>query len=196
MQVLVRPLKDTPSWHPGGSQRIARPPKTASARSPGHGDIEALIMFFRHRHRIPRLEYIEKDAPRAWPALAAAGFTIERRTPVMITAPGTRLTPRSPAGITIRQATSDADLTAAATVQHHAYQMPHPPARHRLADQPGLPGSRTRRRTDISPYRVHRRHHQTLGLDPLIRTPPSTVTSREQDRRQEALRPDSDTSLT
>jgi GNAT superfamily N-acetyltransferase len=94
---------------------------------PGAGDIETLITFFRHRHRTPRLEYIEEDAPRAWPALAAAGFTIERRIPVMIATAGTRLTPRSPAGITIRQATTDADLTAAATVQHHAYQMPCPP---------------------------------------------------------------------
>jgi ribosomal protein S18 acetylase RimI-like enzyme len=94
---------------------------------PAADDIAALITFFRRSHRVPRLEYIEEDAPDAWPALAAAGFTIERRTPVMIATPGTRLTPRSPAAITIRQATNDADLTAAATVQHHAYEMPHPP---------------------------------------------------------------------
>ncbi|HEY3954842.1 MAG TPA: UTRA domain-containing protein [Streptosporangiaceae bacterium] len=100
---------------------------------PGSDDIDALIMFFRHRDRIPRLEYIEEDAPRAWPALAAAGFTIERRTPVMIATPTTRLTPRAPGGIVIRQATSDTDLSAAATVQHHAYQMPHPPGTHDIA---------------------------------------------------------------
>jgi hypothetical protein len=49
----------------------------------------------------------------------------------MIATPATRLTPRSPAGITICQATSDAGLAAA--VQHHAYQMPHPPAPHDIA---------------------------------------------------------------
>lgn len=48
---------------------------------PGAGDIDVLIRFFRQRHRIPRLEYIEEDAPRTWPALASAGFAIERRTP-------------------------------------------------------------------------------------------------------------------
>ena len=32
---------------------------------PGAGDIDALITFFRHSHRVPRLEYIEEDAPRA-----------------------------------------------------------------------------------------------------------------------------------
>jgi hypothetical protein len=174
---------------------------------PGAGDIDALITLFRHRHRVPRLEYIEEDAPRAWPALAAAGFTIERRTPVMIATPATTLTPRSPAGITILLATSDTDLAAAATVQHHAYQLTAPPgpqdvARltrltqrgglvvpppgHRLRLQrppgqdrplprhrPGLPGSRARRRTDLPPHRVHRQHHQDLGLDPL--TSPGSV---------------------
>jgi len=100
---------------------------------PGAGDIDALITFFRHSHRVPRLEYIEEDAPRAWPALAAAGFIIERRTPVMTATPATRLTPRSPARVTVRQATSDADLAAAATVQHHAYQMPSPPGPHDIA---------------------------------------------------------------
>jgi ribosomal protein S18 acetylase RimI-like enzyme len=98
----------------------------AGAR-PGAGDIDALITFFRHRQRVPRLEYIEEDAPRVWPALATAGFAVERRTPVMIATSATRLAPRSPAGITIRQAAGDADLAAAAAVQHHAYQMPYPP---------------------------------------------------------------------
>jgi ribosomal protein S18 acetylase RimI-like enzyme len=100
---------------------------------PGAGDIDALITFFRRSHRIPRLEYIEEDAPRAWPALAAAGFTIERRTPVMTATPATRLTPRSPAGITIRQAAGEADLADAAAVQHHAYQLPRPPGPHDIA---------------------------------------------------------------
>ena len=100
---------------------------------PDAGDTAALIAFFRRSQRIPRLEYVEDSAPRAWPELAAAGFTIERRTPVMIAVPDTRLTPRAPAGITIRQATRDDDLTAAATVQHHAYQMPRPPGPHDIA---------------------------------------------------------------
>ena len=104
-----------------------------SGACPGAADIDALITFFRHRRRIPRLEYIEEDAPGAWPALAATGFTIERRTPVMIATPATDLTPRVPAGITIRQATSDTDLTAAAAVQHHAYQVPYPPGTHDIA---------------------------------------------------------------
>jgi hypothetical protein len=209
----------------------------AGAR-PGCGDADALIAFFRDRHRIPRLEYIEEDAPLTWPALAAAGFTIERRTPVMTATPATRLTPRSPAGISIRPAADEAELAAAAAVQHHAYQTPQSPGAHDIArltrltrrgglvaiavdessgtvagtglidvasdrppvgeiaavgvlapfrgrgiasalsvhsrqdrplpgHRPGLPRSRTERRTDLPPHRVHRRHHQDLGLDPL-----------------------------
>jgi hypothetical protein len=61
---------------------------------------------------VPRLEYIEEDAPRVWPALATAGFAVERRTPVMIATPATRLGPRSPAATTIRQSATDADLAA------------------------------------------------------------------------------------
>jgi ribosomal protein S18 acetylase RimI-like enzyme len=105
---------------------------------PGARDTDALIAFFRRSHRTPRLEYVEEDAPRAWAALAAAGFAVERRTPVMIATPATPLTPRSPAGITIRQAAGDTDLTAAAIVQHHAYQMPRPPGPHDIARLAGL----------------------------------------------------------
>jgi GNAT superfamily N-acetyltransferase len=103
------------------------------AACPGAGEIDDLITFFRRGNRVPRLEYIEEDAPRAWPALAAAGFTIERRTPVMTATPGSRLTPRSPAGTTIRQAVGDVDLADAAAVQHHAYQVPYPPGPHDIA---------------------------------------------------------------
>jgi GNAT superfamily N-acetyltransferase len=100
---------------------------------PTADDISALTAFFRRGQRIPRLEYIEDSAPRAWPALAAEGFTLECRPPVMISTPDTRLTPRSPAGTIVRLAASDSDLAAAATVQHDAYQLPRPPGPHDTA---------------------------------------------------------------
>src|SRR5580658_6671711 len=83
-----------------------------SGACPDAGDVAALIEAFRASQRIPRLEYVEDDAPKAWPALAAAGFALERRTPVMITTPGALLTPRSPAGIAVRLAAVEADITA------------------------------------------------------------------------------------
>lgn len=94
---------------------------------PSAADVAALVAFFRDQQRVPRLEYVEASAPHAADALLAAGFAVERRTPVMVSYPGLELTPREPAGITIREAAGDADLLAAATVQHDAYQAPRPP---------------------------------------------------------------------
>jgi ribosomal protein S18 acetylase RimI-like enzyme len=95
--------------------------------APSAADISALAAFFRGHDRIPRLEFIEASAPAVTPALLTAGFTVEARTPVMACIPGMTLTPRDPAGITIRGAAGDADLAAAAGVQHHAYAEPSPP---------------------------------------------------------------------
>jgi GNAT superfamily N-acetyltransferase len=98
-----------------------------SGASPSADDVAALIGAFRASQRAPRLEYVDDDAPEVWPALAAAGFTLERRTPVMIAVADTPLAPRSPAGITIRLAASPADISAALSVQHLAYEVPYPP---------------------------------------------------------------------
>lgn len=100
---------------------------------PSAADVGALIAFFRDRHRLPRLEYVEASAPRVAAALATAGFTTEARTPVMISYPELELTPREPVGVTLREAVGGADLLAAATVQHDAYQAPHPPTRDDVA---------------------------------------------------------------
>jgi predicted N-acetyltransferase YhbS len=94
---------------------------------PDEGQVSALIDYFRRNQRTPRLEYIEQSAPRLLPMLIAAGFVVERRTPVMIATQDTVLTARSPAGITVRQAADDTDLAGSAAVQHHAYEVPHPP---------------------------------------------------------------------
>jgi GNAT superfamily N-acetyltransferase len=108
------------------------------AAGPDAGQIRALIDYFRHRHRIPRLEYIEQSAPRVLPVLIAAGFVVEQRTPVMIATPETELSPRSPAGISVRPAASESDLAAAVAVQHHAYEVPDPPGPHDVARLTGL----------------------------------------------------------
>jgi ribosomal protein S18 acetylase RimI-like enzyme len=99
----------------------------ADGARPTPDDVQALMASFRQRERIPRLEYVEASAPDVEAALTAAGFTVELRTPVMVSGPGIVLTPREPAGITVRAAAGDADLHAAAAVQHEAYEVPHPP---------------------------------------------------------------------
>ena len=102
----------------------------ADGARPTPDDVQALIASFRQHERIPRLEYVEASAPEVEKALAAAGFTVELRTPVMVCGPGIVLTPREPAGITVRPAAGDADLRAAAEVQHEAYEAPQPPGPH------------------------------------------------------------------
>ena len=110
--------------HSGHPMRNFAVPDDGAA--PGAADISALVAFFRGHDRIPRLEFIEASAPAVTPALLAAGFTAEARTPVMACVPGMTLTPRRPAGVTVREAAGDADLAAAVGVQHHAYAEPSP----------------------------------------------------------------------
>jgi ribosomal protein S18 acetylase RimI-like enzyme len=106
--------------------------------APDDGQVGALVAYFQRNQRIPRLEYIEDSAPRVLPALIAAGFAVERRTPVMIATAQTVLTPRSPTGITVRQAVGDTDLAASVGVQHYAYEVPDPPGPDDIARITGM----------------------------------------------------------
>src|SRR5450755_913301 len=80
--------------HSGHPMRNFAVPDDGAA--PSAADISALVAFFRDHDRIPRLEFIEASAPAVTPALLAAGFTVEGRTPVMACVPGMTLTPRRP----------------------------------------------------------------------------------------------------
>jgi GNAT superfamily N-acetyltransferase len=98
--------------------------------TPGPSDVDALISLFRQHNRVPRLEYVPATAPAVEPALAAAGFAVEGRPPVMVSTPDVVLTPRVPAGVTLGLATDDRRLLDAATVAHHAYRQPDPVGPH------------------------------------------------------------------
>lgn len=98
--------------------------------APSRHDVAALIALFEQHDRIPRLEYVPTAAPEVEPALTAAGFTVEGRTPVMVSTPEVVLTPREPEGITLELATDDTQLLEAAVVQHDAYLNPEPPGPH------------------------------------------------------------------
>jgi ribosomal protein S18 acetylase RimI-like enzyme len=100
---------------------------------PSPDDVAALIAAFEARGRVPRLEYVPAAAPRVEAALAAQGFTVEGRPPVMVSVPGSLPATRPPVDVVLRAATSDDDLLAVATVQHLAYDEPEPPGPHDLA---------------------------------------------------------------
>ena len=94
---------------------------------PTAADIDALVLAFRDRERLPRLEYLPACAPQVEPALLAAGFVAENRAAVMACAAGSLRPPAPVPGLAVREPADEAGLLAAATVQHHGYGQPGEP---------------------------------------------------------------------
>ncbi|MDQ0844548.1 GNAT family N-acetyltransferase [Streptomyces sp. V1I6] len=90
------------------------------AASPTADDIRALVEVFREKDRLPRLEFLPSCAPDVEPALLAAGFTVERRAPLLACSPDALVTPPVP-GITFTVVSDEAGYRAAAGVQHAGY---------------------------------------------------------------------------
>jgi GNAT superfamily N-acetyltransferase len=88
------------------------------AARPSAADIDALVTWFRERQRRPRLEYVA-PADGVESALLAAGFTVERRLPLMVL--DTVVAPPTPQGAELLLATTPEDLRACARVQNAAY---------------------------------------------------------------------------
>ena len=86
--------------------------------SPSADDVRRLVAAYRARDRKPRLEYIPAVAPAVEPALRAAGFEEESRTPLM-----TCETPAFavPEGIELIAPQTEEEFHGAAQVQWEAY---------------------------------------------------------------------------
>src|SRR4051812_20614552 len=54
---------------------------------PSSEDVAGLISAYEGRSRVPRLEYVHSLAPAVRDALLAAGFKVERYTPLMVCTP-------------------------------------------------------------------------------------------------------------
>src|SRR5919199_1538048 len=78
-------------------------------------EIDALVAAYRARDRKPRLEYIPSIAPDVEPALRAARFEVESRTPLMIYTAKVSGGREIPQGIELVPATSDEELRGVAT---------------------------------------------------------------------------------
>lgn len=87
---------------------------------PSAAQIADLVTTFARRGREPRLEYV-CPAPEMDAALAAAGFTVDLRLPLMTLSDGALVVPATPHGVAVGPATSQDDLRAAALVQNIAY---------------------------------------------------------------------------
>ena len=94
---------------------------------PTAAEVDRLVAEFAERRRTPRLEYVGRP-PAIEDALAAAGFSADRRLPLMTADPADLVTPPVPAGIGLRAAESEADLWQAAAVQNAAYGEAEPAA--------------------------------------------------------------------
>jgi ribosomal protein S18 acetylase RimI-like enzyme len=94
--------------------------------TPSADDIAALVAFYERHDRTPRLEYVPAAAPEVEPALVAAGFTVEGRSPLRGCEPGEAIDLPVPDGIAFALATSDADLLDVARMQNIAYGDPAP----------------------------------------------------------------------
>jgi ribosomal protein S18 acetylase RimI-like enzyme len=94
--------------------------------TPSRADIAALLAVFADRDRTPRLEYVPAASPDVEPALVAAGFAAEFRSPVFGCLRGEASDLLPPEGVTLALVTTDADLLDAVRVQHAAYEEPAP----------------------------------------------------------------------
>jgi ribosomal protein S18 acetylase RimI-like enzyme len=81
--------------------------------------VTALVDAYLRHERKPRLEYIPSLAPAVEPVLAAGGFEVEGRLPVMTYGNGTDGSP--PEGIELLEASGDGELRGVADVQWEAY---------------------------------------------------------------------------
>lgn len=111
--------------------------------APTGAELAALVEAFHRLDRSPALEFLPAAAPALEPALLDAGFTVDRRAPLMVCTPGTLTAPAPVEGLAFTAPATDADVLAAARVQHHAFSGsgdPEPGAVDWLRDTPGRGG--------------------------------------------------------
>lgn len=113
---------------PGNSNPMLNYAVPVTGAAPTRQDIQALIDAYEQRGLLPRLEYLPTTAPKVEPALAEAGFTVERRPAVMVCEATTPVP--APGGIELGLAQDRAAYARVAAVQHDAYGEPAPPTEH------------------------------------------------------------------
>lgn len=88
---------------------------------PTAGDAEALALAFERRGRRPRLEFLPGPAPAVAKALAASGYSVELRVPLMECPPGAVVDQPVPEGIELVVPETDAEILAMFTVRNAAF---------------------------------------------------------------------------
>ncbi len=91
---------------------------------PTAADVAALTAAYRGRERVPRVEFLVDTAPDADPALRAAGWSVERRIPLMLCPPGTAVAIPAPAGIELLVPDTDDEIAGMIAAQYVAFGEP------------------------------------------------------------------------
>ncbi|HEX6360286.1 GNAT family N-acetyltransferase [Actinophytocola sp.] len=91
---------------------------------PSASDVDGLVAAYQRRELLPRVEFLVDTAPEAEVALLAAGWSVERRIPVMLCPPGSAVMPPAPAGIELVVPKSDEEVLGMVNAQHEAFNAP------------------------------------------------------------------------
>jgi ribosomal protein S18 acetylase RimI-like enzyme len=92
---------------------------------PSPSDVDALSGAYRRRDLLPRVEFLVDTAPAAEHALLAAGWSVERRIPVMLCPPGSAVALPPPAGIELVVPGTDDEIRGLLLSQYEAFGEPH-----------------------------------------------------------------------
>ena len=88
---------------------------------PSRSDVDDLTNAYARRELLPRAEFMAETAPKAEQELLAAGWTVERRIPVMLCPPGSAVAIPAPDGIELVVPGTDEEIRAMMTAQFLAF---------------------------------------------------------------------------
>lgn len=91
---------------------------------PSQSDVDALTTAYARRELLPRVEFMAETAPEAEQALLAAGWSVERRIPVMLCPPEAAVAIPAPAGVELVVPGTDEEILAMITAQYVAFGEP------------------------------------------------------------------------
>ncbi|WP_459714085.1 GNAT family N-acetyltransferase [Actinophytocola sp. KF-1] len=91
---------------------------------PSSSDVDALTEAYAQRDLLPRVEFMAETAPAAEQALLAAGWSVERRIPVMLCPPGSAVAIPAPAGTELVVPRTDEEIRGMLVAQYEAFGEP------------------------------------------------------------------------